>query len=333
MVRTVPFCALAIAMAVISAAAGQQPNRAEMLAHLKNVTTWSELAKRDVPPVEFEIHFKAAAPDGGWLEGTYRKLWYGPKRYREEIQSSVYSSTLVSTEAGVWEKSSPDEEPFGVDQAARVLLGYGSQINQGDKLGNPKDLNLNGKRLVCSTVKRPGRISVDFCLDADSLIPASIAWKSGGQVVDHTNFTSWSGWLAPKDVQSRLNGKPEVIAELTKLGPPSEGLEAALAPLSGPDVLQHPECEDSNYVGPIGISRRTIPFSPFLSQIGEGGIMRVWAVVGREGRLHNITVVQSVGSNLDKAAVLAMKEWRFKPATCGGVPVSVPVDYDFHFGQ
>jgi TonB family protein len=324
---------LALAAAIASAAGEQQPSRAEMLAHLKNVTTWSELAKRDVPPVEFVIHFKAAEPGGGWLEGKYRKLWYGPKGYREEIQSSAYSSVVVSTGAGIWEKSSPDEEPYAISEASRVLLGYGSQVNPGDKLGQPKDQTIDGTRFLCSAVKRPDHISVNFCLDPDSLKPASIVWKTGVEIVDHTGFTPWGGWLTPKFVQSHINGKPEVIAELTKLGPPSESLEAALTPPSGPDVRHHPVCDDSNSVDPISISRRPIPYPPLLRQRGEGGIMRVRAVIGRDGRLHSITFVQSVGPNLDSLAVQVMNEWRFKPGTCGGVPVSVPVEFEFHFGR
>ncbi|HET9177862.1 MAG TPA: hypothetical protein VFQ24_05830 [Terriglobia bacterium] len=207
MVRKLTPIVLALA-AIASAAADQHANRAEMLAHLKNVTTWSELAKRDVPPVEFEIHFKGAEPGGGWLDGTYRKLWYGPKGYRVEIQSSAYSAVEVLTDAGVWEQSSLDDEPYAISEATRVLLGYGSQVNSGDKLGQPKDQTVGGKRLVCSTVKRPNHISVDFCLDPDSLSPVSIAWKSRLEVVDHSDFIPWGAWLMPKAVQSHVSGRP-----------------------------------------------------------------------------------------------------------------------------
>ena len=54
---------LNLTAAVALAAAGQGPNRATMLAHLKQVTTWSQLSRRTVPPTEFEIHFRSAALD------------------------------------------------------------------------------------------------------------------------------------------------------------------------------------------------------------------------------------------------------------------------------
>ena len=51
-----------------------------------------------------------------------------------------------------------------------------------------------------------------------------------------------------------------------------------------------------------------------------------------EGRVGNIRLVKSPDQSLSEKAIEAVKEWRFKPATKDGVPltVMVPIEVGFH---
>lgn len=63
------------------------------------------------------------------------------------------------------------------------------------------------------------------------------------------------------------------------------------------------------------------------------GTVRVWALVGEDGRIEDVRVQQSVPM-LDEAAVEAVRQWRFTPARSGDHPVrtwvSVPVRFRLH---
>ena len=63
------------------------------------------------------------------------------------------------------------------------------------------------------------------------------------------------------------------------------------------------------------------------------GTVRVWALVGEDGRIEEVRVHQSVPM-LDEAAVEAVRQWRFTPARSGDHPVrtwvSVPVRFRLH---
>ena len=62
----------------------------------------------------------------------------------------------------------------------------------------------------------------------------------------------------------------------------------------------------------------------------EGSVvMRV--IVTAEGRTGEILIAESLRRDLDMAAVDAMKQWRFKPATHSGVPVTVAVFVEMSF--
>jgi TonB family protein len=62
------------------------------------------------------------------------------------------------------------------------------------------------------------------------------------------------------------------------------------------------------------------------------GIVQLMVVVGSDGHVYNIRVRQSLGMGLDEKAIEAVKNWRFRPATLNGQPVStqIAVQVDFH---
>lgn len=68
---------------------------------------------------------------------------------------------------------------------------------------------------------------------------------------------------------------------------------------------------------------------------GESGTVRVRVVVGPDGRPTEVSVEQASGSrDLDRAAVNAVKRWRFHPARRDGEPITgtviVPISFTPH---
>ena len=61
------------------------------------------------------------------------------------------------------------------------------------------------------------------------------------------------------------------------------------------------------------------------------GTAVLWLVVDKEGLPRDIKVVRSLRSDLDLAAVDAVKKWKFAPATKDGKPVPVQVNVEVSF--
>ncbi len=61
------------------------------------------------------------------------------------------------------------------------------------------------------------------------------------------------------------------------------------------------------------------------------GTVILWLIVETDGQGHDIRVAKSLGMGLDLAAVNAVKEWKFEPATYEGkaVPVEINVEVNF----
>ena len=81
------------------------------------------------------------------------------------------------------------------------------------------------------------------------------------------------------------------------------------------------------------VTRRVQPhYPPRALMRGESGLVMVQALVGPKGRVIEARVT-TPRSDFDEPAKVAVEGWRFKPARCGGTPISVwvmvPVRFTF----
>jgi len=61
------------------------------------------------------------------------------------------------------------------------------------------------------------------------------------------------------------------------------------------------------------------------------GRVELSVVVNDDGTVGEVAVTKSLGYGLDEQAVIAMKQWEFKPGTKDGKPVAVRVNVEMTF--
>ncbi|MFA6955701.1 MAG: energy transducer TonB [Thermoanaerobaculia bacterium] len=74
---------------------------------------------------------------------------------------------------------------------------------------------------------------------------------------------------------------------------------------------------------PVIIERVEIAYPKRAREVGIQGVVIVEAVIGRDGRVKSVRVLKTLPLGLEEAAVAAVKQWTFKPATLEGKPVDV----------
>ncbi len=62
---------------------------------------------------------------------------------------------------------------------------------------------------------------------------------------------------------------------------------------------------------------------PSYLSSGEGGVVIVEAVIDQDGCTRQVKILRGVGKEADAAALEAVRQWVFRPATLEGKPVSV----------
>ena len=59
--------------------------------------------------------------------------------------------------------------------------------------------------------------------------------------------------------------------------------------------------------------------------------MLLYCEIGPDGLAHNIQVMNPLGLGLDEQAVAAVTQWKFKPGTRDGQPVTVQATIEVNF--
>jgi len=67
---------------------------------------------------------------------------------------------------------------------------------------------------------------------------------------------------------------------------------------------------------------------PVLPKAGRKNL-KMSFVIGVDGRLHKLAVINSAGRTADSRAFKALRQWRYEPATCNGVPTEAEGTVEF----
>jgi protein TonB len=114
------------------------------------------------------------------------------------------------------------------------------------------------------------------------------------------------------------------------------GLIVASMAQSGPKPKDVPSCEVSVNPGARIIPPRVISSAdPIYPGLGSADhhpkVVLLAVVVGSDGRACGPQVVRSPGPDFERAALSAIRDWRWKPATRDGKPVAVSISVEMEF--
>jgi TonB family protein len=69
--------------------------------------------------------------------------------------------------------------------------------------------------------------------------------------------------------------------------------------------------------------------TPLLVPIAAGAKVKVSFIVGADGRVHSPIILQSSGILGDRNVLQTVRNWRYRPATCNGVPIETEGRIEF----
>ncbi len=101
-----------------------------------------------------------------------------------------------------------------------------------------------------------------------------------------------------------------------------EGTVQITAREAEPDIEDFVSVEKEPAYDEAELARR-VKYPPVAKQMGIEGIVLVGALIGKDGRIDKIQVIESDNKMLDEAAVKAVQETSFTPAQQNGQPVKV----------
>jgi TonB family protein len=90
-----------------------------------------------------------------------------------------------------------------------------------------------------------------------------------------------------------------------------------------PHVSSRPSCED------VEPPQALATPNPLFSSSSYGRKVKVSFIIGTDGRVHSPLILESSGLIGDWHVLQAVRIWRYRPATCNGVPTETEAKIEF----
>lgn len=90
-----------------------------------------------------------------------------------------------------------------------------------------------------------------------------------------------------------------------------------------PQTSGRPSCARTRAPEPLATP------NPLLDRADPHADISVSFIIGLDGRVHAPLILKSAGRFPDRAVLGAVRAWRYRPATCNGVPVEVEAKVEF----
>jgi TonB family protein len=147
-----------------------------------------------------------------------------------------------------------------------------------------------GKAMVAGRTAAAGRLALVLLV---IVVTGVVAWccTAGPQRIN-------SGRIALAHAERGLRSVPAHISEF--------------GPFAAPLAL--PKCES------VRPPEALLTPDPLLSAEDENLFVGVSFIVGTDGRVHSAFVLNSGGAYEDQVVLRAVRQWRYRPALCNGVP-------------
>jgi TonB family protein len=68
---------------------------------------------------------------------------------------------------------------------------------------------------------------------------------------------------------------------------------------------------------------------PLFTQTARGKKVKVSFIIGTDGRVHSPLILESAGLAGDRHVLQTVRTWRYRPATCNGVPTETEGKIEF----
>ncbi|MGO9087483.1 MAG: energy transducer TonB [Terriglobales bacterium] len=103
----------------------------------------------------------------------------------------------------------------------------------------------------------------------------------------------------------------------------SKALTRAAQFVNVPHISSLPSCEDVRPPQPLATP------DPLFTPSSQSGKVKVSFIVGTDGRVHSPLILESAGLAGDRHILETVRTWRYRPATCNGVPTETEGKVEF----
>lgn len=338
-----PFCLVLAALAGLASvctvpAAGAEDLQQRGTALLARAAQLENLLSPDTGRFHLRVHVKLFGLVSGTREGDVLLLEASSSQWFDVVRFPGYTETTGLNDGQHWRKRAAIDQPYRFHEVSQLLdLGSHLKLAPNAEVKSITQQTVAGRPAFCveagptaalwqhdvagraaiSEVARWKDSRATLCFDADNGALLSAGYGKELPRFEYEDHVTLGTKAYPRTMRC-FEGKELVVeatvAELVaESGPQMEGGFAAPA-----GAERWPECEVPT--PPRLIAKRDAGVDDYAKARRQFGTVIALAEVGTDGLIHDLAFVQARGglnSNVEKA----VKDWRYAPATCNGIPV------------
>jgi TonB family protein len=293
----------------------------------------SDIRSKGAPAFRLKATFSFIGKDLDTVQGTYSEVWVSSSQWWRETVVNDHRRVEVGGPNRRWQLDTTLDFPEIARRLPDLANVFPSSTSKFDFDSINQD-SAGMKTAECAITKPDSRGNRHaFCFDdqsgalfekvAPEMRPKHIATFSCVYGV----FRKFGDFQFPREVSCFEDKHHKIDANVVELSfEPSPDAELFKPP---PGATERDEC----------LGKGTPPFAqsrPEPSYPGDrggiGGTVVLLLVVDRNGKPQELEVALSAGKDFDDHALAAVGRWKFRPATCDGVPIpmEIAVEVDFH---
>jgi TonB family protein len=272
----------------------------------------------------------------GTYPGRYQLIWESEHRWREELVLQGFERLRIGTEEGYQQVRNLDYQlrpVFDLDQGMQIAKLLHTEDRE--RLGKIRERKINGSKLSCVEVKNEkGNFARELCFEGatGNLVHAELPGNSSPSSTERTSI-DYRGFQESAEkhfpMEIRVQKGSEYTVSVTVSGFSAlHGLDEAMLVPSG----HGDSWGDCAGLRSLELENRVQPQYPSSARRAyKQGVVTIYAAVEADGALSYAKVIESAGSELDEAALSAVKQWRYHAPTCNGkrVRTEIPVTVIF----
>jgi len=293
----------------------------------------SDIRADGSPAFELKVSIKTINQDSTTSEGTYTETWVSREKWRSETIIGPFHSVSVVNANKRWVSKDTLPAPSGLSDVGFRMDSpfftpeYWKITKIEDKNGSSTSIRclesdayiLGGASTVC--------IEKNSGLVAGRRNRAVFFGRSADRACIYSNYQKFGDKLFPWVTRCSENQKvvfESSVLVLTRETSPDPTLFAPLV-----NAKESVNCPVTT--SPPIATFQPQPELPKRENLSHPVIVAVSVSVGVDGLPKDFEVVRSVDSAFDAAALKAVRDWRFKPAACGGRPIETTVRVEVEF--
>lgn len=275
-------------------------------------------------------------------KGIYEEFWAGTKEHKTSFTSSGFIQTDYMTDGGLFRSGDPRWPGPAEMQVHRNLTDpLPGEVELSYALLTMREKNFSNTTLRCISLDRPAPVNRNappplaspvYCFEpADPILRFESSYGNAYR----TSFDdpiSFQGRSIARDIHVTLKDKPFLNIHLETLEALQPVNESEFAPPLG--TMKAPPRKITVASGVIqrNLLDKVAPVYPdSAEQQHVQGTVVLGATIGVDGHVRDLRVVSSPSQDLSGAAVLAVRQWTYKPYLLNGEAVEVQTQVNVVF--